>query len=122
MSDYKGGYSSTSTNYVNNIVPFSEKALKEYTLSKKREDKYNDSWSKTKVNINDIVEKFAPNSNTYVQGYKYIFDGAHYEVVADMAAGYLRIIDKYTNQPVKLNGKPGSNEETHFKILKRGEM
>ena len=39
-----------------------------------------------------------------------------------MAAGYLRIKNKNTNQYVKLDGKPGSNDETHFKIKKRSEM
>ena len=77
---------------------------------------------KNKVNINDIVEKFAPNSNSYTSGYKFIFDDNDYQVVADMVAGYLRIIDKKTNQPVKLDGKLGSRQETHFKIKKRGEM
>lgn len=44
------------------------------------------------------------------------------EIDADMVAGYLRIYDKRTKKNVKLNGLPGSNKETHFKILKRREM
>ena len=64
----------------------------------------------------------APNANEYVNGYKYVYENDRYQVVADMAAGYLRIKNKNTNQYVKLDGKPGSNDETHFKIKKRSEM
>lgn len=71
---------------------------------------------------NKFVNNDVPNSQEYVEGYKYIYDGDRYQVVADMVAGYLRIKDKKTNQYVKLDGKPGSQNETHFKIKKRGEM
>lgn len=123
MSDYKTDYSENSKNYINNIVPSSNIDLKHYNVSKQKEKLHNDDWNKQKVNLNDIVNKFVPDSKGgYKSGYKYIFSGEKYVVVTDMVAGYLKIIDKKTNQPLKLNGKPGSKKETHFKILKRSEM
>lgn len=122
MSDNKSYYSSNSKNYVNNVVPKSEIDLKHYNDSKKKEEIHNESWSKQKVNINEVVDKFAPNSPGYVNGYKFIYEGDKYQVVTDMVAGYLRIKNKKTNQYVKLDGKPGSREETHFKIKKKEEM
>jgi hypothetical protein len=122
MSDYKQNYSDSASDYINNIVPYSEKAQRDYNNSKKKEKKYNESWCKHKVNLNDIVEQFAPNSIGKTIGYKKVYDGERYQVVADMPAGYLRILDKKYNQYVKLDGKPGNMEETHFKIKKRGEM
>ena len=113
MADSKGNYSDSSNNYINKTVLNSEEAKHNFNVSKKKEEKYNDEWSKNKVNINEIVDKFAPNSEGHVEGYK---------VIADMVAGSLRIKDKKINQHVKLDGKPGSNSETHFKIKKRGEM
>ena len=74
------------------------------------------------VNLNDVIAQFVPNSKEYVNGYKYIFENENYQVVTDMVGGYLRIINRKTHQPLKLDGKPGSNDETHFKILKRSEM
>ena len=119
MADYKTDYSENSKNYINNIVPSSNIDLKHYNVSKQKEKLHNDDWNKQKVNLNDIVNKFVPDSKG---GYKYVFSGEKYVVVTDMVAGYLKIIDKKTNQPLKLNGKPGSKKETHFKILKRSEM
>jgi len=122
MADSKGNYSDSSNNYINKTVLNSEEAKHNFNVSKKKEEKYNDEWSKNKVNINEIVDKFAPNSEGHVEGYKYVFEGERYQVIADMVAGSLRIKDKKINQHVKLDGKPGSNSETHFKIKKRGEM
>ena len=123
MADYKTDYSENSKNYINNIVPSSNIDLKHYNVSKQKEKLHNDDWNKQKVNLNDIVNKFVPDSKGgYKSGCKYIFSGEKYVVVTDMVAGYLKIIDKKTNQPLKLNGKPGSKKETHFKILKRSEM
>jgi hypothetical protein len=122
MADTKDRYSSSSKKYIEEIVPNSEKAEYKYNISKRKEEKYNNEWETQKVNINEIVEKFAPDSTGNVIGYKYIFEGERYQVIADMVAGSLRIKDKKTNQPIKLDGKPGSRSETHFKIKKRGEM
>ena len=111
MADSKSAYSSASKKFVNKTIQNSEK-----------EELYNEDWSKQKVNINEIVDEFTPNSKGYKVGYKYVFEGNKYQVVADMVAGYLKIVDKKTKQSLKLNGKPGSKKDTHFKILKRSEM
>lgn len=42
--------------------------------------------------------------------------------LADMASGYLRIFDKNQKTYIKLDGTPGTDKETHFKIKKREEM
>ena len=39
-----------------------------------------------------------------------------------MVAGYLRIYNKKIKRYVTLDGVPGNNKDTHFKILKREEM
>ena len=122
MADSKEKYFDSSSNYINKTVPYSEEAKHNYNVSKKKEEKYNVEWSKNKVNINEVVDKFAPNSEGHVEGYKYVFEGERYQIIADMVAGSLRIKDKKTNQHVKLDGKPGSRSETHLKIKKRGEM
>ena len=122
MADSKSAYTSASKKFVNKTIQNSEKAKHQYDISKKKEEIYNEDWSKQKVNINEIVDEFTPNSKGYKVGYKYVFEGNKYQVVADMVAGYLKIIDKKTRQPLKLNGKPGSKKDTHFKILKRSEM
>ena len=82
----------------------------------------NENWIKQKVNINEVVSKFAPDSAGIVNGIKYEFRGAKYTVVADMASGYLRIKDNKTGNYLKLDGTPGNRSETHFKIKKKEEM
>lgn len=122
MADSKLNYSNNSITYTTKTIYESESAMKKYNHGKYIESIFNNDWKKTPVNINEIVDKFAPKRDEYVLGYKYIYDGENYRVVADMIGGYLRIVDKKTNQPLKLNGKPGSKKETHFKIKKRSEM
>lgn len=122
MADYKTGYSDASSNYVSNTIMNSEVDMKKYNDSKAREAKYNENWSKQKVNINDIVDEFAPNSTGKVSGMKYTFKGKKYTVIADMSAGYLRIKENKSKKFVKLDGSYGNRDETHFKILKREEM
>ena len=53
---------------------------------------------------------------------KMIFFGERYNVITDMAGGYLRIYDNSAKTYVKLDGTPGNDKETHFKIKKREEM
>ena len=122
MADYKSGYSDASTHYVSNTIMNSEVDMKKYKESKAREVKYNDNWSRQKVNINDIVDKFAPNSSGKVKGMKYLFKGSKYTVIADMSVGYLRIKENKTKKFINLDGTYGNRDTTHFKILKREEM
>lgn len=122
MADAKTPYSTVSNYYVTTTVPSSSVDQGRYARSKERERKYNDNWIKQKVNINEIVDKFAPGCTGVVEGVKYIFEGPAYSVVADMASGYLRIKDNSSKKYLKLDGTPGNREETHFKIKKKEEM
>lgn len=72
--------------------------------------------------INDIIGEFAPGSVGRKKGYKIKYVGEDYIILADMIAGYLRIIDRHLNRFIKLDGTPGSDPETHFKILARKDM
>lgn len=122
MADAKNPYSRASNNYVTLTVSNSSVDQERYNRSKEREKKHNDNWSKEKVNINEIVDKFAPGCTGVIEGVKYIFKGPTYTVVTDMASGYLRIKNNYSKKYLKLNGTPGKIEETHFKIKRMEEM
>lgn len=120
MSDKKDLYSKASQYYVENAA--SSGAEKDrYDKSKLRENRHNNDWIKQKVNLNTVVDHFAPDGDAMQSGAKMRFSGTRYEVVADMAGGYLRIYDK-NQRYVKLDGTAGTNKETHFKIKKREEM
>lgn len=115
--DNKALYSEASKYYVQN-----HEAEKAFGKSKEREEKHDKSWSKNKVNLNEIIDKFAPKFEAKKFNSKMIFFGEKYNVVADMASGYLRIYDNEKKVHVKLDGTPGNDKNTHFKILKREEM
>ena len=122
MSDYKSVYSEASQYYVEKEVPSSDVTQAQYDRSKAREAKYNENWKKQPVNLNDICDEFAPGDDGYKDGVKWKFDGERYQVVADMASGYLRIYDKETKRWCRLDGTSGGRDDTHFKILRREEM
>ncbi|MBR6475262.1 MAG: hypothetical protein IKS98_07405 [Lachnospiraceae bacterium] len=122
MADSKSSYSNASTNYVTKKIYQSSMDMGRYSRSKNREAQYNEDWKKHMVNINDVIKQFAPNSVGKQKGIKFQFEGTKYIIKADMASGYLRIYDKSLSDYVKLNGRPGSRSETHFKIKKRSEM
>ena len=121
MADAKTPYSIVSNYYITTIVPNSSIDQDRYDRSKERERKFNENWVKQKVNINDIVDKFAPGSDGYEDGVKFVFEGPEYAVIADMVAGYLRIMNN-NGEYVNLDGEPGDDDSTHFKIKKREEM
>lgn len=77
---------------------------------------------KVKVNINEIIEQFAPEFIAKDNNQKMIFYGERYNIIADMASGYLRIYDTDLKAYIKLDGMPGTEVETHFKIMRREEM
>ena len=123
MSDSKKLYSEASHHYIEVDVCRNKIDAERYKRSKRREDAYNDMWMKSPVNVNEIVERFAPNAKATRHGVKFEFEGDHYIVKADMPSGYLRIYDKEAHSYVTLDGTPSSDlDETHFKILKREEM
>lgn len=123
MSDTKSDYSDASRHYLDDIVPQSPTEQERVRKAKEREAKYNDEWIKHSVNINDVVAKFAPEAKGRKKGYKRKYIGKDYIVLADMIAGYLRIIDRRTGRYTTIDGVPSDNQSlTHFKIRKRKDM
>jgi hypothetical protein len=120
MADAKSPYSEMSNYYVEVEVAESDAARRMYERSKRRESKHGDNWEK--VNINDIVDEFAPGSSGVEHGVKFIFEGERYNVVTDMASGYLRVYDKELETYVDLDGNPDAKNAAHYKIKKREEM
>lgn len=128
MADYKSAYSDISKDYIEKTVPSNPVDQRRYNRSKKREALNNDNWIKQKVNLNEIVNKFVPSIDEFVEqhsegGVKYDFEGDRYIVKCDKVAGYLRIYDKKVKSYCLLDGTPCTlNELTHFKIKRREEM
>lgn len=122
MSDSKSLYSESAKRY-NKVTRHSgiTDAVR-YLKSKLREEKYNENWKKNMVNLNDIVNQYTPGAKGKAKGVKYEFENNNYIVKVDMPSGYLRIYDKAQKTFIKLDGTPGTNEETHFKVKKREEM
>lgn len=60
MADQKSSYSEASKHYVEVKVTESALDKERFDRSKLREAKYNENWSKQKVNINEIVDEFTP--------------------------------------------------------------
>ena len=116
--DDKAFYSKKSASYIEDRTD-SEVG---YNKSKEREAKHNADWETNKVDLNKVIEKFAPNYDYKTNGSKMIFYGVDYNVVADMASGYLRIYDNKKKRYIQTNGKPGTEKETHYKIKRRKEM
>jgi len=110
MSDNKKLYSETSKLF----IEASKVDSARYDSSIKRKDKYNKNWEKQKVNINEIVKKFAPNFKVRVNNEKIMFIDKDYNVIADMASGYLRIYDNHLRKYVRKDGTVGNRDETHF--------
>jgi len=117
-NDSKALYSKAAQYYLEN----KEVDKVHYDKSMERKEKYGTLWEKAKVNINDIIDEFAPEFMAKEYNEKMIFYGEAYNVVTDMASGYLRIYDINAKMYVKLDGTPGKDSETHFKIKKREEM
>ena len=98
----------------------SEAVDKIYEDSKAREAKHGHKWEK--VNINEIVDEFAPDSRGRVEKGKCIFEGPRYNVVCDMSSGYLRVYDREKKTHVFLDGRPDKKGGAHYKIKQREEM
>ena len=58
----KEPYSRASSDYIQNQVPISSIDQDRYNRSKEREALYNENWKKQKVNLNDLVDKYAPDA------------------------------------------------------------
>ena len=135
-------------NYSDNVSDMKREALSDAELSenlKKAKDRakmYQDNWES--VNINDVVDRFAPGSMPFQDGIKIIFRDAAQtrSVVTDAAGGYLRIqdltaktakaqyltLDDKNGHNVTINGKTRGRtkaeyqQATHFRIKKLEEM
>ena len=122
MADSKSGYS-LAAQIFNKITRHSSmRDAISYLKSKLREEKFNEDWKKNMVDLNQIVNQFTPGAKGVVKGYKYEFRKGNYVIKVDMPSGYLRIFDKRLASAIKLDGTPGSDAETHFKVKKRREM
>lgn len=98
MSDSKQRYSDSSRSYIGNDVPGSMVDQGRYDRSKDREARWNESWKRQPVDLNDIVSRFTPGAQGRRRGVKYVFENARWRIDADMVAGYLRIYDKRTKK------------------------
>ena len=56
------------------VAPGSEKDRVRYEKSKERERKYNERWKQHKVNLNELVNKYAPGATPKIKGVKAIFE------------------------------------------------
>lgn len=123
MSDNKKRYSELSSKYLEDDVNNNEIDKNRFIKSKERERKFGNNWEKNKVNLNEIVDKFCPGAVGKTEsGVKYNYSNGIYTIKCDKVSGYLRIFDERIKKFVKLDGKPGTRNETHFKIKKRSEM
>ncbi|MCR5429827.1 MAG: hypothetical protein K6E58_01160 [Eubacterium sp.] len=118
MADSKSRYSGAANKFSDSRHQ-NKRNAKRYERSKEREKKYNNNWKKNPVDLNEIVKKFTPEASGASKGVKYEFKNDKYIIKADMASGYLRIYDREAKAYVKLDGKKGNNNETHFKIKKK---
>ena len=130
MADSKGKYSINAKK--NNILAEKNKQLSKIKhQSLKRKQLHEQDWEK--VDLNEIVEKFAPNSKPYTINGKLVYNnGGRYSVIADLYSGYLRIRDNQIKGDKKYISLDGTSyydfklkdreKKTHFKIKKRKEM
>ena len=142
MSDAKERYSDGV--YTKKIEAINDPILTELIdRGIRRAATYGKKWES--VDINEIVEKFAPGAEPEYKDGKILFYNAErtIAVVADIGGGYLRIQDCTVNQNHRLylnldgtNGhnykdsagkthgrsKSEYNRATHFRIKKREEM
>lgn len=88
-----------------------------------KKENANDNWKKFLVNINELVERYAPGVQGKSHGVKFEWVGPQYTVLADKAAGYARVKQNGTKIYLDVNGNPSDNGDlTHFKIKKKEEM
>ncbi len=142
MSDYKDSYSKgvlEAKDAANGIQELYENIER----GKARAELYGKDWEK--VDLNEVVERIAPDSEPVREGGKLYFYNSErtMAVVADIGGGYLRVQDltrntkhaqyldqyghdahNYTDENGKQHGRSNAefNRCTHYKIKKREEM
>lgn len=136
--DVKTGYSALVAG-AKSAAESNNELNKKITAGQGRKATYGANWAS--VNINTIVERFAPGATPQLVNGKvtYFSSNGRYEVAADIGGGYLRIYDHYQGFHVDANGGDVRNytdergkqhgrshskqlEITHFRILKKEEM
>ncbi|WP_027206387.1 hypothetical protein [Butyrivibrio fibrisolvens] len=123
MADNKARYSEGAKVYAKTMIHSSMMDAIRYYKSKMRESKFNENWKKHMVNLNDVVNQFAPGTKGRSKGVKFEFENSKYIIKVDMPSGYLRIFDKNAKMYTKIDGTPSTDFElTHFKVMKRKEM
>lgn len=141
MSDSKAKYSSGVA--TQRVLAQLDGALKDkLDRAANRAAQYHSNWPT--VNLNDFVDKFAPESHPVIDGSKIVFraPGSDIEIICDVRGGYCRLRDVSIASRrcyLDINGDiPGNktlangkqigrtkdeyNAMTHFRILKREEM
>ena len=125
MSDSKGDYSAASVRLRDEAEGSGDDSelRRMYEKSMRRKERHGAKWLEVKVNLNELVEKYAPRAAGRRRNVKFIFQGERYSVVADMANGSVRIWDQNRRMHLDLAGNATKDERiTHFKIKHRKEM
>ncbi len=130
MADSKTQYT-TNVNKMKKVAESNEVLAGKLAKGKERASKYSSGWDS--VNLNEVVQRFAPDSTIRESNGKIIYsNGGRYEVVADVAGGYLRVQDvnigKLTYVTLSGEYKPNNiskskwKQMTHYRIKKLEEM
>lgn len=130
MADHKTTYS-TNVNKIKQAAESNSVLAGKLSKGKERTNRYGMGWNS--ANINDVVNKFVPGAKTKEINGKIIFsNGGQFEVVTDVAGGYLRVQDvsagKLTYVTLSGDYKPKSiskskwKQKTHYRIKKLEEM
>lgn len=125
MSDIKDAYSDTPVEYCEEIEPAMgcSQLLHECDKSLERKRRYGSNWFSLAVNLNELVERYAPDSVGVRWNIKYVFRGERYSVIVDMLNGSVRVWDAHCRLYVDMSG--GATRDpcnTHFMIkAQKGE-
>ena len=123
MSNAKKPYSEASAEYIQNRVPIFDIDRKRYERSKRKEAEFNENWMKQKVNLNKLVDRYAPKAKPKDHGTKMEWNGPVATVIADKISGSVRICLNNTKTYLDINGIPSRDQsKTHFKIKRPEEM
>jgi len=97
-------YSKLAEYYNGFVVPGSAKDKERYEKSKERERKFNERWKQHKVNLNELVERYAPGATPKIKGVKAVFEGKDYKVIVDLPSGYAKVQEKATKKWLNMMG------------------
>jgi len=129
MGDYKSGYS-TASSKTKGIASHNSGLKKAQSKAEARSHAYRENWKK--VNLNDVVGKFAPGEKPYLDGNKLSYHkfGSDIKIITDPFGGYLRFYSISKDAYVTMDGRTRKNfkdkaefyKHSHYYILKREEM